>query len=198
MKRIGNSFFIMVLLAAFVVGPVAAQSEVSLLAPKQGEVLQGVVTIRGTNAIQGFGSSELDFAYSDDTTGTWFLIVTSDQPAEGDILATWDTTTISDGNYTLRLRVTMADGSFQDATVTDLRVRNYTAVETPTPAPTQVQPTPLPTVTMTPIPFPTPTGLPRNPADITPSDVSLSLVYGGVGAVVLLVILGIYLNLRRK
>jgi hypothetical protein len=198
MNRIGIIFFLIPFLAAVAIRSVAAQVGRGIDSPQQGEVLQGVVTIRGSSNGTGFLSSEIDFAYAGDTTGTWFLIATSTQPVDSDILATWDTTTITDGNYNLRLRVYLTDGSHLDATVPDLRVRNYTPVETPTPAPTALQPTPVPTTTLTPTPFPSPTALPPNPAVMTPADVSTSLAYGGLGAVLLLVLLGIYLWLRRK
>jgi carbohydrate-binding DOMON domain-containing protein len=77
-------------------------------------------------------------------------------------------------------------------------VRNYTPVETPTPAPTAILPTLTPTDTLTPTPFPTPTPLPVNPAVLTQADISTSLVYGGLGAVILIIILGIYFGLRRN
>ena len=177
---------------------VAAQAAPLIVAPLPGDVLQGVVTVKGSSVVKDFQSMEVDFAYSGDSTGTWFLISSSDQAVDQDTLATWDTTTITDGNYSLRVRVTLSSGSHLDALVTDLRVRNYTAVETPTPAPTAAQPTLTPTITQTRTPFPSPTALPLNPAVVTPLDVSKSLAYGGAGAIVFLIMLGIYLGLRRK
>ncbi len=198
MTRIVKMFLLAALLAAVTARPVAAQVAPGIISPRQGDVLQGVVTIRGSSDVTGFLSAEVAFAYAGDTTGTWFLIATSSQPVDADTLATWDTTTITDGDYNLRLRVYLSDGKTLDATIPNLRVRNYTAVETPTPAPTALQPTPIPTETPTPTPFPTPTALPGNPAVLTPRDISISLAYGGLGAVLLLVILGIYLWLRQK
>ncbi len=198
MTRTGKLFFVMIFLAAIVARPVAAQTGIKILSPVQGDVLQGVVTILGTSELDGFQSSELDFSYSDDTTGTWFLITTNAQPVNEDVIATWDTTTITDGTYSLRLRVFLTDGSFQDANVLDLRVRNYTAIETPTPALTAVQPTSTPTATEMPTPFPTPTSQPPNPVIVTQTEISNSIVWGGLGAVFLLILLGIYLAIRRK
>jgi len=146
----------------------------------------------------GFLFSEVAFAYAGDTTGTWFLIAALNNQVTEGTLATWDTTTITDGNYILRLRVYLDDGSFHDVTVRNLRVRNYTPVETPTPAPTSIRPTLVPTITLTPTPFPTPTLLPTNPAILTPANVSMSVGYGGLAAIILLIVLGSYLWLRRK
>jgi hypothetical protein len=198
MTRIGKLLLLIPFLAAVAVRSVAAQGQPVILSPRQGEVLQGTVTITGSSAETGFLSSEVDFAYAGDTTGTWFLVAAASQPVDSNTLATWDTTTITDGNYNLRLRVYLKDGTHLDAIIPDLRVRNYTPVETPTPAPTAILPTLTPTDTLTPTPFPTPTPLPVNPAVLTQADISTSLVYGGLGAVILIIILGIYFGLRRN
>ena len=106
-----NCSSLILFLAAVAVRPVAAQGRLPSFHPKQGDVLQGVVTIRGSSNETGFLSAEVDFAYAGDTTGTWFLIATGSQPVDSNILASWDTTTITDGNYNLRLRVTLTDGT---------------------------------------------------------------------------------------
>jgi hypothetical protein len=198
MTRIGKLLLLIPFLAALAARSVAAQGQPVILSPAQGEVLQGTVTLRGSSAETGFQSSEVDFAYAGDTTSTWFLVALASQPVDSNTLATWDTTTITDGNYNLRLRVYLNDGTHLDAIVPNLRVRNYTPVETPTPAPTAILPTLTPTDTLTPTPFPTPTALPVNPAVLTQADISTSLVYGGLGAVILIIILGIYFWLRRN
>ncbi len=185
-------------LSAFGVGNVAAQAGPVVLSPREGEVLQGVVTIKGSSDVAGFLSEEVAFSYAGDTTGTWFIIATSNQPVHLDTLATWDTTTITDGDYILRVRVYLKDGSFLDVPIPNLRVRNYTPVETPTPAPTALQATATPTPTLTVTPFPSPTPLPLNPAVLTPVDVSKSIAYGGLGAVLFLIVLGVYIRLRRR
>ena len=197
MNRIGIAFFLISFLAALAVRPVAAQDGPVILSPGQGEVLQGVVTVKGTSNVTGFLSSELAFAYVGDTTGTWFMIAASSQPVDQNALATWDTTTITDGNYTIRLRVHLADGSSLEFTVPNLRVRNYTPVETATPAPTALSPTLTPTITLTVTPFPPPTALPGNTAILTTVDLSKSIAYGGLAAMLFLILLGIYLRLRR-
>ena len=180
--------------------PVRAQADsgISIENPSAGEALQGIVTITGTNNAQGFGYSEVEFAYSNDSTGTWFLIATNTSPTTGGVLGTWDTTTITDGNYRLRLRVHLEDGSLRDAAIPNLRVRNYTAVETPTPAPTARQPTRVPTITLTPTLFPTPTMLPTNAAILTRSEITWSAGLGGAVAILILAIISLYLWLRRK
>jgi len=169
-----------------------------IVSPRPGDVLQGVVTIAGYSDVEEYASDELSFAYADDPTGTWFLIATNSQPVVNNTLATWDTTVITDGNYVLRLRVYITGGNYREIFVSGLRVRNYTPVETLTPTVLAPEATPLATISPTATSFPKPTSLPRNPAELAPKDVSSSILYGGLTAILTFVIVGIYLWLRRK
>lgn len=200
MTRVAKLLFLTFSLAVVAAGPVAARTGLQpvVTTPRAGEVLQGTVTVAGSSDVPGFLSAEIAFAYSGDTTGTWFLLAASSQPVENGTLATWDTMTITDGDYVLRLRVTLTDGSTLDATVTDLRVRNYTPVATFTPASTAPQATLTPINTPTATSYPTPTPLPPNPAELTSTNVWKSIGYGGLGTILLYIILGVYLWLRRK
>ncbi len=151
-------------LALLVPQSVAAQSEqtIRISAPASGDVLQGLVDITGTSAVDGFLSSELSFAYASDATNTWFLIYRTDQPVTEGLLAAWDTNLVTDGDYDLRLRVSLQDGSLIETLVTGLRIRNQTPTETPTPEPT-LTPKPFDTPLPTPLP-PTPNRLRRQRA----------------------------------
>ncbi|OIO90514.1 MAG: hypothetical protein AUK02_01065 [Anaerolineae bacterium CG2_30_58_95] len=175
----------------------ALSSQVSIRSPQAGEALQGQVTITGNSNVAGFVSAEVSFSYTNDPTGAWFLIAASDQPVAQGTLAVWDTTTITDGLYTLRLRVTLADGDFVDAIAPDLRVRNYTLVETSTPTAAPLQATPVPEATATATPYLTPTALPPNPAALSQSRIYASLGYGVVGALLFFLIFGVYAWARR-
>ncbi len=167
--------------------------------------MQGQVPVMGTSDRPNFLSAELAFAYASNPTNTWFVISTSFQPVTDDVLATWDTTSISDGDYTLRLRVNLLDGSFQDATVT-VQVRNYTAVTTQTPVAVPTEPllqipTPLllaPSATPTASPFPTPTSLPPNPAALTQNEIYAGLRGGALIIAGIFAAFGIFLRLRRS
>jgi len=183
-------------------GPTPADGPViALHSPLPGQALQGIVPIMGNTAIEGFLSAELSFAYFDDRTGTWFLIAEYSVPVADGILAQWDTTTISDGNYTLRLEVALQNGEQQTVTVAGVRVRNYTPIETNTPtspAPTATSvpgntptPTLTPTVTLT-LPPLTITPLPSNPVQISNQDVLASLGQGALATLGLFAVLGCY------
>ncbi len=198
-----------ILLAWFVFGAARAQTASPVIrAPQAGQTLQGVVTVIGSSDAAGFLSAEVAFAYADDATDTWFLIAASDQPVQEGVLAVWDTTPITDGDYTLRLRVFLTDGTFLDALVSDLRVRNYTPLATPTPTPSPtpsetpvlvplILPTATPLPTFTPSPFPTPTSLPTNPAALPAGEVYRSAGYGALIILAAFALLGIYSLLRR-
>jgi hypothetical protein len=216
MRILACSLFLGMVLASPALARNAQLVDPVIAAPRLGDALQGVVKIAGSSDVPGFVSAEVSFTYADNPTGTWFLIAMSSQPVLNDTLANWDTTVITDGDYILRLRVFLTDGSSREVIVSGLRVRNYTPVETPTPmtptpeattvptiSPTAtpsptLEATPIPTITQTATPFPTPTALPPNPATLVPTDVSASILFGGLATILTFVIVGIFLWLRRK
>jgi hypothetical protein len=198
MKHFYRVPMVLFLACALTVHAQAQFALISITSPTAGQVVQGAVTVTGTNAMPDFAYAEVAFSYALDTTGTWFPITQVNQPIEAGTLAIWDTTLITDGDYTLRLRVTLTDGTTHDITVPNLRVRNYTPVETSPPVSTAgeetMTPLRLPTATL----YPTPTALPANLAEVTQEDVWSSIAFGGLAAVFLIGMFGIYLRLRRK
>lgn len=170
----------------------------AILSPLPGEVLQGAVSIRGSSQAPGFVSAEVAFGYMNDPTGTWFLLAELDQPVVEGVLASWDTTRITDGNYALRLRIYTTGGLPLDILISDLRVRNYSAVETPVHADLATTTTSPPLSQATPTWLPTPTPLPPNPAEVRSEDLVWSAVLGGFSVLVVLGLLYGYLWLRWK
>lgn len=168
--------------------------------PLPGEAVQGVVLIQGSSAVEGFTSAQLEFRYEDGPGETWFLIQDQIPAIEGGTLASWDTTTITDGNYRIRLRVLKQDGNLIDVEAAGVRVRNYTAVETSTPAvlpETTLQPTSTPTTTPVVIRS-TPTPVPPNSISVTSFELRNS-VLAGLGLVAMLLLLFvIYRAVRRR
>jgi hypothetical protein len=189
----------------------AAQlDQVVITAPLPGQALQGDIMISGNTALEGFAASEISFGYTGDSTGTWFLIQYSTLPVADGLLTHWDTTTITDGNYTLRLMLYISDGSQITLIVPGLRVRNYTPVETDTPTPLPPSPTsgpgtplpPSPTPSVTPIPSATPlpatpTPLPTNPAIISQVDVLTTIGEGAGIGIGILALLGAIVGIRQ-
>src|SRR4030067_1195575 len=172
-----------------------------------GPALQGIVSIEGNIAVDGFQSADLSFTYSSDPRDTWFLIREFTEPASNETLAEWDTTTLTDGEYILRLTVTLADKSQPSITVVQVRVRNYTPIETDTPAPTATSvpgntpaPSTIPTLTDTPVPLtatPVSAAEPTNPAELTSQEISSSLGKGALAVLTAFVMLGLYQAIRK-
>jgi hypothetical protein len=174
----------------------------------EGEAIRGIVPVSGNSLVERFVSWELSFSYAEDTTGTWFLIAESDVPVDDGLLAEWDTTTITDGNYNLRLTISLEEGRRTHFTIQNLQVRNYTPIETNTPIPTATstpftntpQPSKTPTRTLAPTetPFPnSPTPLPTNPIEISTAEISYSLVRGVAGVVTAFLVLFLYSAIRK-
>ena len=106
------------------------------------------------------------------------------------------------------LRVTLADGSTQDATET-VKLRNYTPLPTSTPAATATEPpvvevptaiviVPTDTPTAAPIPpMATASPMPPNPAGMTSSEVFSGFWKGALLVAVVVVLLAALMRLRR-
>ena len=199
-------------LLPFLLLMIAAQhATVAVTSPAPNEALRGEVNIIGSTDAPNFVSAQLDFAYASDITpvggqaGTWFPLETLSQPVFDSPLYTWDTTSISDGDYILRLRVFISDGTVQEVTVPITLLND--SVPTPTLAPTSTPesvsaqiPTPFllaASPTPTDVPRPTPTPMPTNSVALNRNEIYASL---GRGALVILGIFafaGIILRLRR-
>jgi hypothetical protein len=191
---------LVLILAAAQVSPTVA-----ITSPAPDEVLRGPVTITGKVEVASFVSAQLDFAYAADPTNTWFSIQTFSQPPADSTLATWDTTSITDGDYILRLRVNFEDSTSQEVTI-PVKIGND-AVPTPTLAPTA---TPQPDVVLIPTPFllaasptptevprPTPTALPTNPVALGQTQIYASLGRGALVILGLFALAGIIIRVRR-
>jgi hypothetical protein len=188
---------------------VAAPGAHSITWPAGGAALQGVVAVQGRTAVLGFQFAEVAFAYRSDPTNTWFLIQQSGTAVEDGLLANWDTSTITDGDYRLRLQVFLKDGQVLEMFVDGLRVRNYSPVETSTPAPAGesiITSQSSPAAPLLPSQTPlsdfqviarTPTLLPTNPAVLSTERLQRSAVQG-IGFVIFALLAGgMYAGLRR-
>ncbi len=178
---------------------------VAITSPAPGEILRGQVTITGKVDVPSFVTAQVDFAYASDPTGTWFNIQTFSQPLADSTLAAWDTASITDGDYVLRLRVNFEDGTFQDATV-PIKIGNE-LLPTPTTEPSSTPevdsaliPTPFllaASPTPTEVPRPTPTALPSNPVSLGQNQVYASLGRGALVILGLFALAGIIIRVRR-
>ncbi len=122
--------FALLPLLGFLLQPNQQVGGLSILSPGSGEVVRGVVQVTGSTGTNVFASYNLAYAYESSDTTNWFPIATASQPVNTGILGSWDTTTITDGNYSLRLVVTHQDGSQNETLTKNIQVRNYTSPET--------------------------------------------------------------------
>ena len=199
MMRRFSLFLVFLFLAAQDTPPVAITS------PAPDELLRGEVTITGKLDVPSFLSAGLDFAYASDPTNTWFNLQSFSQPLTDSRLAVWNTASITDGDYVLRLRVNFEDGSFQEVTV-PIKIGNDvqpTAIPEPTatPEPESVLiPTPFllaASPTPTNLPRPTPTALPPNPVSLGRGQIYASLGRGALVILGLFALAGLIIRVRH-
>jgi len=197
------------LLLPFVLLMIAAQDSpsIAITFPVSGDVLRGEVTITGTTDDPNFFSAQLDFSYASNPTDTWFALQTFSQPVTDSALAVWNTASISDGDYILRLRVNFLDNTSQEITVpvsiqNDVPFSTATVAPTSTPNTVEVQiPTPFllaASPTPTAPPRPTPTSLPTNPASLAQTAIYASLGRGALVIIFLFILSGLIIRLRRS
>ncbi|NJN79941.1 MAG: hypothetical protein HC797_05400 [Anaerolineales bacterium] len=186
-------------------------SAVSITSPVNGDTLRGQIQILGSMDYPTFASAELGFKYASSSEGasdsgdTWFTIQTFSQPILDSAIAVWDTTSLTDGDYDLRLRVFLQDGTVQDAIVTGLKVRNQelpTATVTNVPLPqfnTNETPTPiLSEPTAVNLSLPSATLLPSNPASITVNSIYKIFGQSALVVLVLFVLFSFIIRLRKN
>ena len=195
--------FVLLLIAAQTNPPLAITS------PLAGDVLRGEITITGTTDIENFLSAQLDFTYASNPAGNWFTLQTVSQPVLSSALAIWNTASISDGDYILRLRVNLVDGTFQEVTV-PVKIQNDTPFSTSTPelvatsTPDSVTiqiPTPFllaASPTPTEVPRPTPTALPTNPVSLHQNEILISLGRGALVIIGIFIFAGLLIRVRRS
>jgi hypothetical protein len=177
------------------------QAEPRLLSPQPGSAVQGSLTISGSTDVPNFQYAEISFSYSTGQNESWFLIQQLRTPTKEGSLAVWDTTTIADGNYRLRLQVFLTDGKVLETILSGLRVRNYSTIETSTPTSIQAVTRPAASATVvisTPTPRPTPTLLPTNPVQVPPARLGISLAIGVGISVVFFIGLAFYQAVRKQ
>src|SRR5919199_984258 len=123
--------------------------------PQPGAVLSGVVQVEGTASLGGgFQYYKVEFSSANRDDWVLFSGLVRQQVVNGQ-LAVWDSASVPDGVYSMRLRVVDVTGNYCEWTITQLRVQNSAPVQ-PTLAPTLVPSTPTATPTPAP-PSPTPT-----------------------------------------
>lgn len=175
----------------------ATQSSMGIITPRPGDVLQGEILISVAFDRTDFITAELEFRNTGDYTDTWFLLSQINPPNPNDVLIVWDTSVITDGSYDLRLRIVLQDQSEVVAIVQDLKIRNYTAIETMT-TPTIEEPIYTLSDFVPYIPLISATRLSKNKASLSQGSITASLGYGLLVAIVVLFAVPLYIRIRNK
>jgi len=176
---------------------------VRIVTPKDGEVLQGNVAINGTVTGVGLQYADIGFQFQDTTSSEWFLIARVNQAVIDENLTNWETSTVADGDYRLRVMAQYSDGHQLEVVSQNLRVRNYTPIETIEataggPQATAMQNNLSANGSVDRTAVPTATSMPGNKLSLTYQDLSQSAIKGAISGVLLLTVLGLWLIIRRR
>lgn len=98
--------------------PAPAAVQVAITSPAPGERVSGAVRIVGSAALPGFQSYRLEWGAGPAPTAWQPVGAARAEQVVNGLLGTWDTATVRNGSYTLRLTVTDRAGGTQQARVT--------------------------------------------------------------------------------
>ena len=176
---------------------------VRIQSPAEGDYLQGNVAITGTVTGSGFQSAVISFRNQDTSSQRWFIIAQTSAPVVDDLIATWDTSTIADGVYQIRVLAVFDNGREQEEIITNLNVRNYTPID-PLKTADPGQPTQLndqtPTILMeaTSTLRPSPTSMSGNEMVVTQSQFINTAIQGAIFGVLFLIVIALFIIIRRR
>lgn len=197
---LNKSLLLLLFIPLFTLGfsPLNQQGNVGVDTPSSGEILKGVVEIKGTAAGEGFLGYELAYAYVSDEGMTWFPIIAGNQPVNAGDLGNWDTSTITDGDYALKLTVHYSSSEDSEIIVQPILVRNYTSAPQASPEPS----TDLDGFTSTSVAAVTPAATRTvekrvNPAELRVGEYKSAVIAGLVAGLCLIVVLILYNTIRR-
>jgi hypothetical protein len=168
----------------------------SITSPQSGSVVEGIVEIRGSIPEEDFSSAKISYSYAQGKDENWFLITRLDKAVQDDVLATWDTTTITDGNYQLKLVVKTSTGNTYEVIVEDIQVANYSRAENLTTSIVNEPELLAPMTESTAVIAQGPTALPANKASINDDEIRFTIIAGIMIGCGLLVSLVLYASLQ--
>ncbi len=189
--KLASSIVLWVLL---ILSPQYQGDSIRVVYPHVGDSVQGIVEITGTLATSSFKYAEVFFAYTAADNLNWFLIGRIDQPVSSGLIARWDTTTITDGVYQLKLLVHNRDESVEELIINPVIVRNYSILATNTPVAEVTSSISITTTADTTEEIQYSTPLPENPASTSDTSLKRSVTTGLIAAgISLLLLFGISL-----
>lgn len=153
MKRSGQYLLVCLLLLStlplLAARPMQQGSQGVIQSPQSNAIVRGTVTIMGSATLPDFQFYKVEWGRgANPPTDGWQLIggSTVPTPVVNGALVQWDTTTVPDGVYTLRLHVVKMDGNYLEFYARQIVVANKRPTETPTLEVTQVSAESTPTL----------------------------------------------------
>jgi hypothetical protein len=176
---------------------------VRVQSPMEGDTLQGNVSVIGTVTGIGFKSAEISFRYQDTQSQSWFVIAQSTAPVVDEVIATWDTSTIADGVYQIRVQAVFDDGRLQEEIISNLHVRNYTPfdplkTEGPGSQSGFTEKTETIPIPATPTLRPSPTPMPANEMSISQSQLLNTAIQGAILGILFLFVIALFIIIRKR
>jgi len=135
----GSAFVILAAPAAQEPRPIIAQ-------PAQDAPVRGAVQIVGSAVNPQFQKYQIYFApWPVPSNDSWAFVSEAFNQQPLGLLGTWDSRTVTDGAYALRVRVVKLDGNYLDSEPRLVQVANFRQIASPTPEVTDATVEPLPT-----------------------------------------------------
>lgn len=128
--------------------PLLQQPAWEITSPVANARLRGTIEIRGSAYLgENFQFYKVEYQPLGAPPDKWIVFSSATVQVRDGLLGTWDTTTVSDGTYNLKLTVVKKDGNYEETPPRQVVVAN--AEPTPTPSPT-ITPTEVPAPILTP------------------------------------------------
>jgi hypothetical protein len=126
--------------------PTPLPISIVILSPVPGNVIAGNVQIIGAATHPNFLQYQVEFGPDPNPGNLWYPATYAVQvPVINGLLGIWNTTTVQDGLYAVRLRVYLRDGTTLTTVVNNIRVQN----NQPTPVPSATPSIPRPIAAFT-------------------------------------------------
>jgi hypothetical protein len=127
--------------------PAAQEARPIIAQPAQNAPVRGDVQIVGSATHPQFQRYELYFTpWPPPSDQSWVFIGDAHfNPVQLGLLGTWDSRSVTDGTYGLRVRVVKQDGNYIDSDPRTVEVANSRQIATPTPEVAEATAEPLPT-----------------------------------------------------
>ena len=120
--------------ASFPTQPPIVQQSIQIISPTTNATVQGNVTIFGSASHPNFVQYALEYGPQNNPSNLWYPITPQaiTVPVVNSALGAWNTTTVPDGTYQIRLHVYLTGGSeLTNTLVSSIKVRNSLPTNTP-------------------------------------------------------------------